>query len=122
VKFFGQRSDVAELLAAADIFCQPSLQPEPFGLVFIEALWAGLPVVTTRMGGAVEIVDESCGMLAEPGNVASLAEGLERLIKSPELRARLGRSAAPRAQQISDPETQMRKLRDALPIEQRKAG
>ncbi len=122
VKFFGQRSDVAELLAAADIFCQPNLGPEPFGLVFIEALWAGLPVVTTRMGGAAEIVDESCGMLVEPGNVASLAEGLERLIKSPELRARLGRSAAPRARQISDPETQMRKLRDALPIGQRKAG
>lgn len=66
VKFFGQRSDVPELLAAADIFCQPNLEPEPFGLVFIEALWAGRPVVATELGGAAEIVDESCGLLAEP--------------------------------------------------------
>lgn len=41
VRFLGQRSDVPQLLAGADIFCQPNQGPEPFGIVFVEALWAG---------------------------------------------------------------------------------
>ena len=47
VLFLGQRSDVPQLLLAADIQCQPNLGPEPFGIAFIEAMQAGLPVVTT---------------------------------------------------------------------------
>jgi glycosyltransferase involved in cell wall biosynthesis len=47
VRFVGQRSDVPRLLAAADIFCQPNSGPEPFGIVFVEALYAGLPVVAS---------------------------------------------------------------------------
>jgi len=112
VHFLGQRADVPELLGAADIFCQPNEGPEPFGIVFLEALWAGRPVVTTAMGGAVEIIDESCGLLVEPGNKTLLAEALRGLIESPELRSRLGRAGATRARQLSDPGTQMNRLRD----------
>ena len=57
-----QRDDVPRLLAAADIFCQPNLGPEPFGIGFVEALSAGLPVITTATGGALEIVDGDCGI------------------------------------------------------------
>jgi len=121
VKFFGQRSDVPELLAGADIFCQPNLEPEPFGLVFIEALWAGRPVVATALGGAAEIVDESCGLLTEPGSSASLAGCLRRMIESPDLRERLGAAAANRAWRISGPAAQLEKLREALAAGQRKA-
>ena len=71
VRFLGQRSDVPSLLAAADIFSQPNLGAEPFGIVFIEALAAGLPVVTTAMGGPQEIIDESCGFVAPPGDAES---------------------------------------------------
>ena len=92
VHFLGQRADVPQLLAGADIFCQPNQGPEPFGIVFVEALWAGLPVVTTAMGGAVEIVNESCGLLAEPENPDHLAAVLDRLIQSPELRSQLGQA------------------------------
>ena len=60
VVFTGHRTDVARLLAAADIQCQPNTGPEPFGITFVEAMAAGLPVVTTAMGGALEIVDDSC--------------------------------------------------------------
>lgn len=86
VRFLGQRSDVPELLAAGDIFCQPNEAPEPFGLVFIEALYAGRPVVATAMGGAVEIVNETCGLLTDPANPAALSAALRRLVQSPELR------------------------------------
>jgi glycosyltransferase involved in cell wall biosynthesis len=110
VRFLGQRSDVAHLLAGADLFCQPNHGPEPFGIVFVEALWAGLPVVTTAMGGAVEIVTESCGLLSEPDVPASLAAALDRLIQSPDLRKRLGQAGPARARHLCDPETQMNAL------------
>jgi glycosyltransferase involved in cell wall biosynthesis len=111
VRFLGERADVPELLAAADIFCQPNKTPESFGIVFIEALWAGRPVVSTAMGGALEIIDESCGLLVEPENIAGLAESLRRLIESRELRPRLGSGGAARARQLCDPAAQMERLR-----------
>jgi len=114
VRFLGQRSDIPKLLAAADIFCQPNRDPEPFGIVFIEALWAGCPVVTTAMGGALEIVDESCGVLVEAGNTADLAQALAGLIEAPDKRARLGSGAPERARRLSDPATQIRAFRDSL--------
>jgi glycosyltransferase involved in cell wall biosynthesis len=107
VRFLGQRSDVPELLAAADIFCQPNQTPDSFGITFVEALWAGRPVITSALGGALEIVDESCGFLIQPGDVANLAESLERLIEHPELRASLAGNGAARALALCDPARQM---------------
>ncbi len=66
IRFVRQRADVPHLMAAADIFCQPNRAPEPFGLVFVEALSQALPVVTFAMGGPAEIVDETCGVLLPP--------------------------------------------------------
>src|ERR1700674_4123446 len=97
VNFLGQRSDGARLLAAADIHCQPNTGPEPFGITFIEALYAGLPVVTTAIGGALEIVDGSCGMLVQRDDPATLAVALRELIENCELRARLGAAGPVRA-------------------------
>ena len=114
VRFLGQRSDIARLLAGADIFCQPNQGPEPFGIVFVEALWAGRPVVTTAMGGALEILNESCGLLAEPDSPASLAAALDRLIQSPELRSRLGQAGPARARHLCDPAAQMHVLEDLV--------
>jgi len=114
VRFLGQRSDVNRLLAGADIFCQPNQGPEPFGIVFVEALWAGLPVVSTAMGGALEIIDESCGLLVEPNDAARLARSLQQLIDSPELRRRLGQAGPRRAKQLCDPALQMALLRDLV--------
>jgi glycosyltransferase involved in cell wall biosynthesis len=114
VRFLGQRSDVPQLLAGADIFCQPNQGPEPFGIVFVEALWAGRPVVTTAMGGALEILDKSCGILAQPDSPESLAAALDSLIQSPELRSRLGQGGPPRARQLCDPAAQMRALEELV--------
>jgi len=110
VRFLGQRSNVPQLLAGADIFCQPNLGPEPFGIVFIEALWAGRPVVTTAMGGALEIINGTCGFLTEPDNPESLARSLQQLIESPGLRSRLGEAGPARARELCDPAAQMRIL------------
>jgi glycosyltransferase involved in cell wall biosynthesis len=112
LRFLGQRSDVPRLLAGADIFCQPNVTPDSFGISLVEALWAGRPVVTTAMGGAKEIIDGSCGFLVAPGEPGALAASLERLIESSELRSRLGRAGAGRALQLCDPTTQMKSLSD----------
>jgi glycosyltransferase involved in cell wall biosynthesis len=114
VRFLGQRSDVPHLLAAADIHCQPNTGPEPFGIVFVEALYAGLPVVSTRLGGAAEIVTEACGVLVPPADPAALADALGALIADPEARARLGAAAPARARQLCDPAAAIGRLQDLL--------
>jgi glycosyltransferase involved in cell wall biosynthesis len=112
VRWLGQRSDVARLLGAADIFCQPNTTPEPFGMVFVEALAAGLPVVATRGGGASEIVTAASGVLtaAEPQAVAA---ALAELIGNPEARRTLGAGARARAADF-EPAVRMRALAEAL--------
>jgi glycosyltransferase involved in cell wall biosynthesis len=114
IRFLGQRSDVRNLLGAGDLFCQPNEAPEPFGIVFIEALWTGLPVVTTGIGGALEIVDESCGLLTKHGDPESLAGSLRLLIESRELRSRLGAGGPARAAQLCEPGTQISALGDLV--------
>jgi glycosyltransferase involved in cell wall biosynthesis len=114
VRFLGERRDVPRLLAAADIHCQPNLRPDAFGIAFIEAMAAGLPVVTTNIGGGAEIVDASCGLLVEVGDVAGVSRALERLVSDAPLRAQLGTAARQRAQMLCDPESQLRLLGDAL--------
>jgi glycosyltransferase involved in cell wall biosynthesis len=114
VRFPGQRSDVSQLLAAADIFCQPNRDAEPFGVVFIEALYARLPVVTTALGGACEIVDDTCGVLVPPANAPALAAALRRLIHERALRIKLGAAGAVRAKALCDPAAQINRFFDAL--------
>jgi glycosyltransferase involved in cell wall biosynthesis len=103
VHFLGQRRDVPRLLAAADVFCQPNTEAESFGIAFIEALDAGLPVVGTRLGGPSEIVTSDCGVLIDPGDPAALAAALTFLIDDPATRARLGAAGPARARSLCDP-------------------
>jgi glycosyltransferase involved in cell wall biosynthesis len=114
VRFAGERSDVPAVLAAADIFCQPNTSPEPFGLAMVEALRAGLPVVTSGIGGACEIVDGSCGVLTPPRDAAALSAALGRLITDDHFRARLGVHARLRPYEICDPTRQMRRIHELL--------
>lgn len=114
VRFLGQRRDVYALLAAADVFCQPNVDPEAFGIVFVEALYAGVPVVSVGHGGVREIVDESCGRLVPPGDAGALAQTLRTLIENPALRAKLAGAAPGRAAQISSPERILPKIHSAF--------
>ncbi|WXA97937.1 glycosyltransferase family 4 protein [Pendulispora brunnea] len=113
IRWLGQRSDVPALMNAADIFCQPNLGPEPFGIVFIEALGHGLPVVTTSMGAATEIVDSECGVLVPPRD-EELASALSKLIDDPEARRALGARGPARARDVSDVKQQMSRLGNVL--------
>lgn len=70
----------------ADLFCLPSVQ-EGFGIVFLEAMAAGKPIVAARAASVPEVVRN--GILVEPENPEALAEGIMRLYHDPDLRSRL---------------------------------
>jgi spore coat protein SA len=92
VTFLPYRSGVAlgDLFRDADIFCSPSIWDEPFGLVNVEAFASGLPVVSTRGGGASEIFADGGGILVERGSAEQLASALRRLAEDASLRSVLG--------------------------------
>jgi teichuronic acid biosynthesis glycosyltransferase TuaC len=72
---------IAEWMAAADVFCLPS-HSEGCPNVIVEAIACGRPVVATNVGGIPELVDERCGILVPPRDSRSLAEALERALAS----------------------------------------
>jgi glycosyltransferase involved in cell wall biosynthesis len=75
----------------------PSLWSEPFGATVAEAMNRGRPVIGTRPGGHVDMIDESAGLLVPQGDAGALAEAMAKLIGDEDLRERYGRAAAERA-------------------------
>jgi glycosyltransferase involved in cell wall biosynthesis len=110
VSFIGERPDIPAVMRAADVLCQPNSGPEPFGIAFVEALHAGLPVVTTAIGGALEIVTDACGRLVPPADPAALEAALRRLLTDATLRQRLGAAGPARAAALCDPMRQLNRL------------
>ncbi len=90
VHLAGEIEDTAPVFAALDIAVAPSIQPEPFGCVVLEAMACGTAVVGSRAGGIAEqIVDGESGLLFKPGDPEDLAHQLEALLADPALRQRL---------------------------------
>ena len=91
------RERLAEEYVNASVFCLPSVQ-EGFGIVFLEAMAAELPVVACRIAAVPEVVlDAATGLLVGPRDPGALAEALERLILEPALARRLGQEGRRRA-------------------------
>lgn len=89
VEFLGKQKEIPKFLKSSDIFCLPSCR-EAFGLVNLEAMITGLPVIATRTGGIPEvIIDNKTGLLVESENSRELSRTLEKLIADPQLRNRL---------------------------------
>jgi glycosyltransferase involved in cell wall biosynthesis len=98
VHLTGQRSDVARLLSAVDVVVVPSRLPEPFGIVQIEAMAAGKPLVSSAAGGNLEVVEHGrTGFLVPPADPAAIATAVCTLLGQPELRRRMGEAGRLRA-------------------------
>ena len=110
LRFLGWQDDLPGIRAAADVYCQPNIQPEPFGLTLVEALSAGLPVVASAEAGPQEIVTADCGMLARPGDTTELAAALRTLCADAGARQRMHVAGPARAKSLCDPGQQVRAL------------
>jgi glycosyltransferase involved in cell wall biosynthesis len=103
VVFTGWRSDIPQLMAAADVFALPSFG-EPFGLVYIEAMAMKRPVIALDSGGAPEVVEHgSSGLLAPPRDVEALTANILTLLRDPALRQRMGDSGRRRVEALFAP-------------------
>jgi glycosyltransferase involved in cell wall biosynthesis len=101
VRFVGERSDVADVLAATDILLMPFWR-EGFGRVAVEAMAMGVPVVASEVGGPAEIVRADVdGILLPPRAPEVWSRALEQLVPDTALRQRMGRSGRLRAPEFN---------------------
>ena len=94
------RTKLAALYKNSDVFCLPSYH-ETFGLVYLEAMASGLPVVAYRTTAVPEVVHPEAGMLVPAGDINQLTEKLYFLLNHPQLRQNLGRAGETFAQKMS---------------------
>ncbi len=101
-RFLGSHNDMPRYYAASDIFILPT-QLEPFGLVITEAMASGLPVITSRLAGAAELItDGETGLLLQnPENRGELQDKILKLVRDADFRNKLGTNAAAAMQQYS---------------------
>ena len=87
VKFTGPREDIPDILSELDVLVLPTKTPEAFGRIIIEAQATGVPVVASRVGGIVDIIqDGKNGLLSFPEDQRSIANAILKLLKDKEMR------------------------------------
>ena len=97
VRFLGRIESADALYAASDVFALPS-HMEGFGLVYVEAAFAGVPSIGCRVAGAPYVIDEGrTGLLVPPGDADALAAALHTLWDDPARRQKMGAAARARA-------------------------
>jgi glycosyltransferase involved in cell wall biosynthesis len=91
VHFLGFREDVPALMAAVDVVVHAAIAPRPFEPVIVEGMLSGRPVIATRAGGALEVVEAGrTGLLVAPGDAVALARAVDGLLAHPDRARRLG--------------------------------
>ncbi len=102
LEYTGYTPDVGRFMSALDVFVLPS-DCEPFGLVLIEAMARGIPVIGTKAGGVPEIIThEETGLLVPPKQPEALAKAIYYLLCYPEKRQQMGDAARLRVEQLFD--------------------
>ena len=100
VIFTGSRTDVENIIPNCDFLVLPSFS-ESFGLVLIEALACGKPVIGSDVGGISEIINDDVGLLVNPNDISLISNSIDRLVDDEELRAKLSANARNRAKDFS---------------------
>lgn len=101
VIFTGSRDDVEDIIPGCDVLVLPSFS-ESFGLVLIEALACGKPVIGSDVGGISEIINDDVGLLVNPKKVSSIAKAIDKIINDDSLRLALSMNARNRARDFSE--------------------
>lgn len=101
VIFTGSRNDVEEIIPSCDVLILPSFS-ESFGLVLIEALACGKPVIGSNVGGISEIINDDVGLLINPNKISSIAKAVDNIVNDEKLRLVLSMNARNRALDFSE--------------------
>ena len=101
VIFTGSRDDVENIIPGCDVLILPSFS-ESFGLVLIEALACGKPVIGSDVGGITEIINDDVGLLVNPKKVSSIAKAIDKIINDENLRLIFSMNARNRALDFSE--------------------
>jgi glycosyltransferase involved in cell wall biosynthesis len=96
VIFTGSRNDVENIIPSCDVLVLPSFS-ESFGLVLIEALACGKPVIGSNVGGITEIITDDVGLLVNPEKISSIASAIDNVVNDDDMRLRLASNARERA-------------------------
>ena len=96
VIFTGSRNDVENIIPSCDVLILPSFS-ESFGLVLIEALACGKPVIGSDVGGISEIINDDVGLLVNPNKISTITKAIDTIISDDELRLNLSKNARNRA-------------------------
>lgn len=111
VRFLGYRSDVFRFYSAADLVVQSSIEPEAFGMVLVEAMACGKPVIASDSGASREIVESGVtGLLVPPGDAEQLGQAILTLLGDRERRLRMGRAGAARVREFFTAERMVERL------------
>lgn len=101
VIFTGARSDVEHIIPSCDVLVLPSFS-ESFGLVLIEALACGKPVIGSDVGGITEIINDDVGLLVNPTKISSIARAIDNIVNDDDLRLVLSLNARNRAMDFAE--------------------
>jgi rhamnosyl/mannosyltransferase len=115
VTFWGDRPDADKIAAyyAADLFVLPSTnRAEAFGIVLVEAMACGLPLVSTELGTGTSFVNqhEETGLVVPPDDAPALAAAINRLLQDEALRRRMGQAAIARAHTVFSKQTMITRM------------
>ena len=88
VEFLGAQGDMLAIYRSLDVVVLPSLR-EGMPLVVLEAMACGKPVIASRVGAVTDIIDDTCGILVNAGDVAALTEALQLCVADSALLVRL---------------------------------
>ncbi|MCZ3366924.1 MULTISPECIES: glycosyltransferase family 4 protein [Methanobacterium] len=92
ITFTGARNDIEDIMPSADVVVVPSVS-ESFGIVILEAMASGKPVVATKVGGIPEVVNKKIGILINPEDPVGLAEAINKILQDKELKENMGKNA-----------------------------
>lgn len=115
VKMLGRIDDIAKFYELIDVFILPSIEPEPFGLVVIEAMSCGIPVIATNHGGPCEIIDNGYdGYLADYKDCIEMSGILSKLINDDKMRKKIGENGRETYKQRFSVDKYVRNIKEIL--------
>ena len=107
----GWRNDIPDILKETDILVHASSSPEPFGLILLEGMAMGKPVIATKAGGVAEIVvNDVTGLLVSPADSNAIADAVIYILSNPETGGKMGRAGQERVERLFDVKIMVKKI------------